>query len=85
MVKKYEPFILTNIATRISEVIVQMLGIPFFEDVAFCRSKQPINVAFTLNVLPKEANLNFVTTGQTLASMRKLLDQHGKNLVFLSV
>ena len=77
-----------NFATRISEVIAQQLGIPFYEDVAFCRSKQRMNAVFTLNVLPKEANLivfdDFVTTGQTLASMRRLLEEHGKNLVFFT-
>lgn len=77
-----------NFATRISEVIAQQLGIPFYEDVASCRSKQRMNAVFTLNVLPKEANLivfdDFVTTGQTLASMRRLLEQHEKNLVFFT-
>jgi adenine/guanine phosphoribosyltransferase-like PRPP-binding protein len=77
-----------NFATRISEVIAQQLGIPFYEDVASCRSKQRMNAVFTLNVLPKEANLivfdDFVTTGQTLASMRRLLEEHGKNLVFFT-
>ena len=77
-----------NFATRISEEIARQLGIPFYEDVASCRSKQRMNAVFTLNVLPKEANLivfdDFVTTGQTLASMRKLLEQHGKNLVFFT-
>lgn len=77
-----------NFATRISEVIAQQLGIPFYEDVASCRSKQRMNAVFTLNVLPKEANLivfdDFVTTGQTLASMRRLLEEHNKNLVFFT-
>ena len=77
-----------NFATRISEVIARQLGIPFYEDVAFCHSKHRMNAVFTLNVLPKEANLivfdDFVTTGQTLASMRRLLEQHGKNLVFFT-
>ncbi len=77
-----------NFATRISEVIARQLGIPFYEDVASCRSKQRMNAVFTLNVLPNEANLivfdDFVTTGQTLAAMRRLLEEHGKNLVFFT-
>jgi len=77
-----------NFATRISEAIARQLGIPFYEDVAFCHSKHRMNAVFTLNVLPKEANLivfdDFVTTGQTLASMRRLLEEHGKNLVFFT-
>jgi len=77
-----------NFATRISEVIARQLGIPFYEDVASCHSKQRMNAVFTLNVLPKESNIivfdDFVTTGQTLASMRRLLEEHGKNLVFFT-
>lgn len=77
-----------NFASRISEVIARLLDIPFYEDVASCRSKQRMNALFTLNVLPKEANLivfdDFVTTGQTLASMRRVLEEHGKNLVFFT-
>ena len=59
-----------NFATRISEVIARQLGIPFYEDVASCRSKQLMNAVFTLNVLPKEANLivfdDFVLPGKHL-------------------
>ena len=77
-----------NFATRISEAIARQLGIPFYEDVAFCHSKHRMNAVFTLNVMPKEANLivfdDFVTTGQTLASMRRLLEEHCKNLVFFT-
>ena len=77
-----------NFATRIWEVIARQLGIPFYEDVAFCHSKLRMNAVFTLNVLPKEANLivfdDFVTTGQTLASMRRLLEEQNKTLVFFT-
>ena len=64
------------------------LGIPFYEDVAFCHSRQRMNAVFTLNVLPSEPNIivfdDFVTTGQTLASMKRLLTNYGKNLVFFA-
>ena len=77
-----------NFATLISERIGEMLGIPFYEDVAFCHSKQRMNAVFTLNILPKEQNLivfdDFVTTGQTLLAMRKLLQEHSKNCVFFT-
>lgn len=77
-----------NFATLISEEIGRQLGIPFYEDVAFCHTKQRVNAVFELNVLPKEPNIivfdDFVTTGQTLAAMKKLLQEHGKNLVFFS-
>lgn len=76
-----------NFATLISERIGQKLAIPFYEDVAFC-TKQRINAVFELNVLPVEPNIivfdDFVTTGQTLAGMKKLLQPLGKNLVFFT-
>lgn len=77
-----------NFATLISERIGQTLGIPFYEDVAFCHTKQRINAVFELNVLPVEPNVivfdDFVTTGQTLAGMKHLLQPLGKNLVFFT-
>ncbi len=75
-----------NFATLISERLGQMLEIPFYEDVAFCHTKQRVNAVFELNVLPKEPNIivydDFVTTGQTLAAMKKLLIEYGRNLQF---
>ena len=77
-----------NFATRISEQIAKQLGIPFYEDVAFCHSKQRIEAVFTLNVLPNEPNCivfdDFVTTGSTLKAMRTLLTEHHKNCVFFT-
>ena len=64
------------------------LGIPFYEDVAFCHSKKRIGAVFTLNVLPKENNCivfdDFVTTGSTLKAMRTLLLENKKNCVFFT-
>lgn len=77
-----------NFATLISERLGQMLEIPFYEDVAFCHTKQRVNAVFELNVLPKEPNIivydDFVTTGQTLAAMRRLLEGYNKNLVWFA-
>ena len=77
-----------NFATLISERIGQALGIPFYEDVALCHTKQRVNAVFELNVLPVEPNVivfdDFVTTGQTLAGMKHLLQPLGKNLVFFT-
>ena len=77
-----------NFATRISEEIARQLGIPFYEDVAFCKNRQRINAEYTLNILPKEPNIivfdDFVTTGSTLGSMYRLLSQYGKNLIFFT-
>ena len=77
-----------NFATRISEQIAKQLEIPFYEDVAFCHSKQRIGAVFTLNNLPNEPNCivfdDFVTTGSTLKAMRTLLTEHHKNCVFFT-
>ena len=77
-----------NFATLISEKIAASLGIPFYEDVALCHSKQRVNAVFELNNLPNESNIivfdDFVTTGMTLAGMKKLLTRFRKNAVFYS-
>ena len=77
-----------NFATRISEDIAKRLGIPFYEDVAFCHSKKRIGAVFTLNIQPKENNCivfdDFVTTGSTLKAMRTLLLDNKKNCVFFT-
>ena len=77
-----------NFATLISERIADSLGIPFYEDVALCHSKQRVNAVFEANNIPRESNIivfdDFVTTGMTLAGMKKLLSSLGKNVVFFS-
>ena len=77
-----------NFATRISEQIATQLHIPFYEDVAHCRTKQRIGAVFTMNNLPTEPNCivfdDFVTTGSTLKAMRTVLTEHGKNCVFFT-
>ena len=77
-----------NFATLISERIAASLGIPFYEDVALCHSKQRVNAVFEINNLPQESNIivfdDFVTTGMTLAGMKKLLYSLGKNGVYFS-
>lgn len=77
-----------NFATLISIAIHERLQIPFYEDVAFCASRQRINAVFTLNVLPEEPNVivfdDFVTTGSTFKGMHELLLKHGKNTLFVA-
>lgn len=77
-----------NFATLISMDIAGRLKIPFYEDVAFCHSRQRINAVFTLGTQPKEPNVivfdDFVTTGSTLKAMKELLLPLGKNLLFVS-
>lgn len=77
-----------NFASLICMEIHERLQIPFYEDVAFCHSRQRINAVFTLNRLPVEPNVivfdDFVTTGSTLKGMRELLLPHGKTLLFIA-
>ncbi|MBD5243180.1 MAG: hypothetical protein HDS60_03730 [Barnesiella sp.] len=77
-----------NFATLICMEIHERLQIPFYEDVAFCHSRQRINAVFTLNLLPKEPNVivfdDFVTTGSTLKGMHELLLPHNKTLLFVA-
>jgi predicted amidophosphoribosyltransferase len=47
-----------------------------------------VNAVFELNVLPNEPNVivydDFVTTGQTLAAMKRLLNAHNKNCFYVT-
>lgn len=77
-----------NFASLVADRIASLLGIPFYEDVALCRSKQRVNATFTMNLCPSEQNIivfdDFVTTGQTMLSMKRLFQPTGKNLVFIA-
>lgn len=77
-----------NFASLICEAIHQRLQIPFYEDVAFCHSRQRINATFSLNQLPSEPNVivfdDFVTTGSTLKGMHELLLPYNKTLLFVA-
>ncbi len=77
-----------NFATLVSIEIARRLKIPFYEDVALCRSRQRVNAVFTLNVLPPEPNVivfdDFVTTGSTLGAMQRLLAPLAKNILFVT-
>ncbi len=46
-----------NFASLVAYRIASLLGIPFYEDVALCRSKQRVNATFTMNVCPSEQNI----------------------------
>lgn len=78
-----------NFASLISARLAELLGIPFYEDVAECHSKHRVGAVFTFGKEPpKERNLivfdDFVTSGATMISMRDLLMPLGKNLVFFT-
>ena len=78
-----------NFASLISARLADLLGIPFYEDVAECHSKHRVGAVFTFGKQPPtEHNIivfdDFVTTGATMISMRELLLPLGKNLVFFT-
>ena len=78
-----------NFASLISARLAELLGIPFYEDVAECHSKHRVGAVFTFGAQPpSERNIivfdDFVTSGATMISMRELLMPLGKNLVFFT-
>ena len=78
-----------NFASQISARLAELLGIPFYEDVAECHSKHRVGAVFTFGAQPpSERNIivfdDFVTSGATMISMRELLIPLGKNLVFFT-
>jgi adenine/guanine phosphoribosyltransferase-like PRPP-binding protein len=77
-----------NFATRISEEIAAKLDIPFYEDVCSCKNRQRMNAIFTVNLVPKEQNVicfdDFVTTGNTLKSMKVALEKYKLNILYIS-
>ena len=77
-----------NFASAIAEKIGANLNIRFYEDVCSCHTKQRLNAVFTVNVVPSEQNIicfdDFVTTGQTLAAMKRALLPYNKNMMFFA-
>ncbi len=77
-----------NFASLISADIAAALSLPFFEDCAYAPSKHRVGTVFTANNIPPQRNVivfdDFVTTGQTLASMKALLHSLGKNTIFFA-
>lgn len=78
-----------NFASLISARLAELLGIPFYEDIAECHSKHRVGAVFTFGKQPpSEHNIivfdDFVTTGATMISMRNLLMPLQKNLVFFT-
>lgn len=77
-----------SFASLAADRIASLLGIRFYEDVALCHSKQRVNATFTMNLCPSEQNIivfdDFVTTGQTMLSMKRLFQPTGKNLVYIA-
>ena len=78
-----------NFASLISARLATLLGVNFYEALAECHSKHRVGAVFTLGKEPpKERNIivfdDFVTTGATMISMKKLLQPMGYNLVFFA-
>jgi predicted amidophosphoribosyltransferase len=65
--------------------IGRQLGIPFYEDVASCRSRHRVDAVFDLLYAPPERNVilfdDFVTTGSTLKAMKTVLEGIRKNVL----
>ena len=78
-----------NFASLVSARLADLLGIPFYEDVAECHSKHRVGAVFSFGAEPpKERNIivfdDFVTSGATMISMRELLLPLGYNHVFFT-
>lgn len=77
-----------NFASAIAEKIGANLNIRFYEDVCSCHSKQRLNAIFTVHQVPEEQNIicfdDFVTTGQTLAAMKRAFEPYNKNMMFFA-
>ena len=74
-----------NFATLVAMDIGRQLGIPFYEDVASCRSRHRVDAVFDLLYAPPERNVilfdDFVTTGSTLKAMKTVLEGIRKNVL----
>lgn len=77
-----------NFATLCAAEIGRMLGIPFYEDVAITKTHQRVNAVFEFRNIPKHSILivfdDFITSGQTLFSMKKLLDTLNFNCIYFA-
>ena len=79
---------INNFATLVAKQIADILGLTFYEDVAEAKSHLRVNAVFEFNNIPKHRNLivfdDFITSGQTLYSMKKLLDPAGYNCIYFA-
>lgn len=77
-----------NFATLVCIQLSKILHIPFYEDIIHCRSKQRMNAVFSISQVPEEPNIiifdDIVTTGSTLASIKKAFEKYNKNLLFFT-
>lgn len=77
-----------NFACAVAEAIAAKLSIPYYEDVAEAKNAKRVGAVFSMKNCPKEVNIicvdDFVTTGSTFLSMKHLLQNAGKNVVFFA-
>ena len=77
-----------NFASLIADEIGKQLDLPFYEDCAFAPNRHRVGTVFTANNIPPQRNIivfdDFVTTGQTLVSMQRLLTELKKNAVYFA-
>ena len=77
-----------NFATLVARRIAEIIGITFYEDVAVAKSHLRVNAVFEINNMPRHRNLivfdDFITSGQTIFSMHKLLETKNFNCIYFA-
>lgn len=74
-----------NFATRVCLLMAEQLGIPFYEDAVTAHNTDRVHPIFRLARLPDENNVilfdDIVTTGITLETTKRLIEEHQKNII----
>lgn len=77
-----------NFATLVCFELAKLLNINFYEDIMQCTQRRRMNATFSLSVVPEEPNIivydDIVTTGSTLASIKRAFGGREKNLIFFA-
>ena len=77
-----------NFGEALGQQLADILQVPFYPLCATCRSRQRVNAVFDANNVPNEPNVivvdDFVTTGSTVAAMKKLLTANNKNVIIFA-
>jgi len=77
-----------NFATLVCFELAKLLNIKFYEDIMQCTQRRRMNATFSLSVVPEEPNIivydDIVTTGSTLASIKRAFGGKEKNLIFFA-
>lgn len=78
-----------NFASRMCAAIAEIIGIPYIDDFALCRTRERVNATFSLGAqVPPQKNIividDIVTTGSTLIAMDRLIQSIGRNAMFFA-